>query len=339
MFDKLYEKIKRFIKENYKEIIFLAILLFLVNYKLNYSIMVSGGTININDRVKIDNETISKGSFNLSYVTELNGTIPTVLLSYVIPSWTKVDLNDYKTSTKETAEDIEMRSKVYLEHSIQSAVKVAYDKANKSFNYDDYKFYVVDVDEKAETGLKVGDILLKVNGKVINTMNEYRNEVQTHNYGDTLNLVVERGQTEKKVDVKVKNIDGQKLTGITILELYDYYTDPKIDIEFKKSESGPSGGLMLALSIYDKLTNYDLTNGLKIVGTGTIDFDGNVGEIDGIEYKLKGAVKSKADVFIAPTGKNYQDAVKLKKKKNYKIKIIEAKTFDQVLEELKNINN
>ncbi len=92
---------------------------------------------------------------------------------------------------------------------------------------------------------------------------------------------------------------------------------------------------MLALSIYDKLTDYDLTKGLKIVGTGTIDFDGNVGEIDGVEYKLKGAVKAKADIFIAPSGKNYEDALKLKKEKNYKIKIIEAKTFNQVLEELK----
>lgn len=334
MFDKLYEKLKKFIKENYKEIIFLLIFAFIVNYKLDYSIMVSGGTININDRVKVESESNSKGSFNLAYVTELQGTIPTVLLSYVVPSWTKVDLDDYKVSTKETAEDIENRSKVYLEHSIQAAVKVAYDKANKSFNYDDYKFYVVDVDDRAETSLKVGDILLKVNGKTITTMDEYRAIVQSLNVDDSIKLVIERDGKEKEVEVKVKLIDNQKLTGISILQLYDYYTDPKIDIKFKKSESGPSGGLMLALSIYDKLVDYDLTKGLKIVGTGTIDFDGTVGEIDGIEYKLKGAVKAKADVFIAPSGKNYEDAVKLKEKKKYKIRIIEAKTFDQVLEEL-----
>ncbi len=335
MFNKLYEKTKRFIKENYKEIIFLIILLIIANYKLDYSIMVSGGTININDRVTVDSESKSKGSFNLAYVNELQGTIPTVLLSYIVPSWTKVDLNDYKTSSKETVEDIDKRSKVYLEHSIQSAVKVAYDKANKSFNYDDYKFYVVDIDEKAETTLKVGDILLKVNNKAITSIDEYRNEVQSLNVEDTIKLVVERDGKEKQVETKVKLIDNQKLTGIVILQLYDYYTDPKIDIKFKKSESGPSGGLMLALSIYDKLTDYDLTKGLKIVGTGTIDFDGNVGEIDGVEYKLKGAVKAKADIFIAPSGKNYEDALKLKKEKNYKIKIIEAKTFNQVLEELK----
>ena len=35
-----------------------------------------------------------------------------------------------------------------------------------------------------------------------------------------------------------------------------------------------------------------------------------------------------------PSGDNYKEAVKEKKKNSYKIKIIEAKNFKQVLEEL-----
>ena len=93
---------------------------------------------------------------------------------------------------------------------------------------------------------------------------------------------------------------------------------------------------MLTIAIYDKLVSKDLTNGLKIVGTGTIDYDGNVGQIDGVAYKLKGAVKKGADIFIAPTGENYQECVKLKNKKGYKIDIIEAKTFEQVIRQLEN---
>ena len=109
-----------------------------------------------------------------------------------------------------------------------------------------------------------------------------------------------------------------------------------VRLDFKGNESGPSGGLMLTIAIYDKLVSKDLTNGLKIVGTGTIDYDGNVGQIDGVAYKLKGAVKKGADIFIAPTGENYQECVKLKKKKGYKIDIIEAKTFEQVIRQLEN---
>ena len=90
----------------------------------------------------------------------------------------------------------------------------------------------------------------------------------------------------------------------------------------------------MSLEIYSQLINKDITRGRKIVGTGTISEDGEVGEIDGVKYKLRGAVKNKAQIFITPSGDNYKEAVKEKKKNNYKIKIIEAKNFKQVLEEL-----
>ena len=52
---------------------------------------------------------------------------------------------------------------------------------------------------------------------------------------------------------------------------------------------------MMSLAIYNALTNNDLTKGRLIVGTGTIDENGKVGEIDGVKYKLKSAVNKKAD--------------------------------------------
>jgi len=43
--------------------------------------------------------------------------------------------------------------------------------------------------------------------------------------------------------------------------------------------------------------------------------DGTIGEIGGIEHKILGASKDKADVFLAPSGKNYKDAKKYIKEK------------------------
>ena len=37
----------------------------------------------------------------------------------------------------------------------------------------------------------------------------------------------------------------------------------------------------------NSLVEEDITHGLKIVGTGTIDYDGNVGSIGGVEYNIK----------------------------------------------------
>lgn len=339
MISKIYDKLKNFIKENYKQLLFLVALFVFVNYPLNCTVMVSGGTIDINDRIEISSKTTNKGSFNMAYVTELKGTIPTVLLSYVIPSWSKVDLEEYQVDSGETEEDITSRSKVYLEYSKQSAIKTAFDKAGLSnqFKVNNKKFYVIYVDDDADTNVKTGDIILKVNNKKLEEMNDYKELVKNHKVGDKLSLVIDRKGKEIETFITVKNIDNEKITGISVLQLYSYETNPTVKLKFKENESGSSGGLMLSLAIYDKLTNSNLTGGKKIVGTGTIDFDGNVGEIDGVEYKLKGAVKAKADVFIAPYGDNYNDCVKLKKKYGYKIKIISAKTFDEAVSKLKNL--
>jgi PDZ domain-containing protein len=71
---------------------------------------------------------------------------------------------------------------------------------------------------------------------------------------------------------------------------------------------GPSAGLMFALGIYDKLTPGDLTGGRFIAGTGTIDPEGHVGPIGGIQQKMVAARDAGATVFLTPT-KNCGDAV------------------------------
>ena len=76
---------------------------------------------------------------------------------------------------------------------------------------------------------------------------------------------------------------------------------------------------------------------MTIVGTGTIDLDGNIGSIGGVEYKLKSAVKKKVDLFIVPNDINYKEALKLKQKYNYNIEIIGVSTFDEVIEYLNNV--
>ena len=70
MLKKIYESIMEFILENKKEIIFFLSFYILMTYPLPYYILVSGGTIDVSDRVEIEEEYEQKGSFNLSYVNE-----------------------------------------------------------------------------------------------------------------------------------------------------------------------------------------------------------------------------------------------------------------------------
>ena len=63
---------------------------------------------------------------------------------------------------------------------------------------------------------------------------------------------------------------------------------------------GPSAGLIFSLGIVDKLTPGALIDGRVVAGTGTIDPEGNVGPIGGIQQKLVGAKRAGATLFIAP---------------------------------------
>ncbi len=63
---------------------------------------------------------------------------------------------------------------------------------------------------------------------------------------------------------------------------------------------GPSAGMMYTLGIITSLTPQDEAEGKIIAGTGTIESDGSVGKIGGIQLKLLGAKRDGADYFIAP---------------------------------------
>ena len=338
MLNKVYLRIKKFMKDYYKTIIFLIICYFVFTFPLPYYIYAGGGTININDRVIVDGSSDSSGSLNFAYVRELEGNVASFILGNIIPGYDIEKQEDVELNEDETSEDIMFRNRIYLENANQTAIMLAYQKAGKEVSISSEHFYVIYVEEKEENGLRVGDELLKVNGKDIENIEDYTNEIQNHEVGDKIKVTVMRDDKETEVVATVKEGKDYKITGVSVSTIYDFKTDPKIELNFKDSEGGPSGGLMLTLAIYDKLTNEDLTNGLKIVGTGSISSDGTVGEIGGVKYKLNGAVKADADLFLVPIGDNYKEALKEKEKHDYDIEIKAIETFDEAVEYLENMD-
>jgi PDZ domain-containing protein len=57
---------------------------------------------------------------------------------------------------------------------------------------------------------------------------------------------------------------------------------------------------MFSLSLVDKLSTGKLNDGKFIAGTGTIDPDGKVGPIGGIQYKMIAARAAGAQTFLVP---------------------------------------
>ena len=71
---------------------------------------------------------------------------------------------------------------------------------------------------------------------------------------------------------------------------------------------GPSAGLAFALEIYDSLTGRKLSRGRHVAVTGTIDQDGKVGLVGGIQGKTIGARNGRLRPHARPDGRGRDGA-------------------------------
>lgn len=331
---KKSKKIFKIIKENIIYFLVIIAVIIVMNINLPFSVYSPGGLINIEDRLT-NILYLSKGSFNMTYVTSRSCNIPTCLLGLIMPDWDIINNKD-TTLENESIKEAYLRDRTYLYESISNATYIAYTYANKDINIISKSNYITYIYDFANTNLSVGDKIVKINDTTINNYEDILNIINKQEINDKINIGVIRDDKEINCFAEVNIIENSKKIGIAISEINEYEKSPNIDYIIKSNESGSSGGLMLALAIYDALTDSDLTKGLTISGTGTINKSGEVGEIAGVKYKLSGAVKNKAQVFLVPAD-NYEEAVNLKKKYNYNIKIIKSISFEQVLEELANL--
>ena len=336
MIQKIIKNIKDFFK-NPKEVIsfflpivIMLILLIPVDYTVTFP---TGGTINIDKKISVLNERKKDGSFNSAYVKQAKGNVLTYTLGKIIKD---IDLekNEEIVYDNETINDYNFRNKLYFKESISSSIRVAYQKANRKVNIVNSSMYVTYIDENSNSNLKVQDEILKINNIKVYNLDDVKKVLLNYKENDLITVTVKRNNKEIDVNSKLILLNNEVKLGVSIITIYDYDVSNDVSLKFGNKESGPSGGLMFTLSIYNKLVDEDITKGRKIVGTGTIDADGNVGEIGGVKYKLKGAVKAKADIFICPY-ENYDEVMELKNRYNYDIEIIKVSTFDEAIEKLK----
>ncbi len=330
MINKVYEKTKTFIKENYRILLVFLILFFLMTFKLPYYISAPGGLINTASRIDITSDFEMEGSLNMAYVTEMDGIIPMLIIAFFNENW-DIETEDEVTTGSESVEDVQFRNKILLEEANATALKVAYDNSDINYTKENSKSYVTYVDDLANTNLEVGDEIIEVNGQEIEEKQDIYDIISTLEIGDEVQLKVLNNEKEKTRKATLIDVNGEPKIGILVSETYDLKSDYNIELTFKGTESGSSGGLMMALTVYSYLNKIDLTDGKTIVGTGTIDEDGNVGEISGIKYKLIGAYKKGADIFLVPEGDNYEEAKKIKEENDYDITLVPVSTFEDAL--------
>lgn len=164
----------------------------------------------------------------------------------------------------------------------------------------------------AEGRLHAGDVIRAVDGIAVKQPGDVAKLVTKHKAGEQVAFTIvpakaaaaaEKAHKDATVSEKVvltttRSEEGDRAI-VGIQAGTDHVFPFTVDIKLA-DVGGPSAGLMFSLGILDKLTPGSLTGGRFIAGTGTIDDDGKVGPIGGIEMKLVGARNAGARYFLTP---------------------------------------
>lgn len=335
MISKIYAKFKEYIKNNKYSLLFLLFFACLCFYKLPYVVYAPGGAIDLEDRVIVDDGYDYDGKLQMAYVSMIKCNIPIYLLSQIIPSWDLMEMNEVTYEDTSIDETIKI-NQYFLEDSKYNAIKSVFDILDKEVVITNYQLNVVGLADNIDTSLKLFDVILAINGNEVKSTKEVQDLLDGLKVGDIVSLRIIRDNKYNTIETKLVDIDGHPRLGVIIKPTFDYQTTPEVKIISTDQESGSSGGLMTALSLYNKLTPNDITSNKNIIGTGTINEDGTIGEIGGIKYKLTGAINNDADVFICPIA-NYDEAIEIKEKEKSNITIIAKSTLSEVIDALKEL--
>jgi PDZ domain-containing protein len=190
----------------------------------------------------------------------------------------------------------------------------------------------VDKTSPAAKVLRAGDRITAVDGTTVSSTERLSDAIQAA-AGREVTLSIVRAGVDRPQDVAVTpaRTDGRLVIGVV---LDPSNVDVTLEVPVKIDASGvegPSAGLMTALTVYDQLSPIDVAGGREIAGTGTIDIDGNVGEIGGIQAKARAAAAAGAQLFLAPASQAADARAVL----GDEVPVIAVATFQQALDALR----
>lgn len=330
-------------------IVLIAAFLF---FPTNYYLEVPGSAESLKPFVKVaGTKDKAKGSYMLTTVGVVGPASPALLLFSKTQAHTEIVSKQDLMGSDSSAEYDQLQT-YYMKSAANNAVAAAFKAAKQPVQTEHRGIYVMSVLPQSpfKGKLALGDTITKLNGKSYQTADAYVNAIKSKKVGTNITLTYQhKGQT-KQATAKLIRLPQTKRAGIgiTLTENTAVISDPKVTID-AGNIGGPSAGTMFALQIYTQITHQDLRRGRIIAGTGTIDPDGHVGQIGGIDKKVVAADAKGAKIFFAPNQpatkklkhydpnyvNNYAEAVQTAKQIKTKMKIVPVKTLGDVIRYMK----
>jgi PDZ domain-containing protein len=277
--------------------------------RLPYVLVAPGGATSVERVVKIDGApTYPHRGKVLLLTVSVSKDRPNVFA--VISGW--LDENTDVVSEDEvlqgrSREEDQRLNKLEMADSQMTAKRVALERLGFTVPVSGTGAVVIAVQKHAPADgkLRVGDVITAVEGQPVTLSEQLGPIVRSRTAGEPVTFTVDRGGKPADVTVVTRAAArgacaGRAQVGVqtaTRSEKFEFPVDVKIDTG---QVGGPSAGLAFTLTIIDELTAGDLTGGKKVAVTGTIQPDGTVGPIGGVEQKAATARRAGAELFLVP---------------------------------------
>lgn len=200
------------------------------------------------------------------------------------------------------------RQRTVFAASSSTAMLVGLDLAGLGVGPDNMEGDGAEVVDVVEDGpawglVEPGDLIIGVDGLPVPTVAALREAIAEAPEG-RIEVQLRRGGEDVFIDVEpdVFTVGGEEARGIGVIaETRNPRTPLPVPVDIDGGRvGGPSAGLMLALAVYDAATEADLTSGMRVSGTGTIEPGGGVGRVGGVPRKTVTAHRAGSDVMLVP---------------------------------------
>ncbi len=190
-------------------------------------------------------------------------------------------------------------------------------------------------DAPADGLVEPGDTVVRAAGRAVDRVEDLVTEIDARDPGDDLALVVEpEDGPRRQVTVELgpfPDAPTEPFLGVAGLRTRDLELDYPFDVVIDPGTvRGPSAGLAFTLAVLDVLTPGDITNGVDVAVTGTIDGLGRVGPVGGVDFKALVAERAGAELFLVPAGEEEQAARRV----GDDLRIVPVATLQDALEAL-----
>ena len=324
----------------FKKYFLIIIIIFLILLNLiptPYALIIPGQSFKLSENITVENgEKDAKGHFLLTSTAIIKANLLLYIYGFFDPNIDLKNRNEEILLSLEQKEYNNLMEKLMQESQMISKI-VALRKAGYLAEISGHGILVNGTldNSQAKNKLLPGDVIIKIDKQSVYTLEELSEIIRNYNSNQIISITFLRDNSAYSTSIpliELPNIDDKmERIGIGIYaETKDLKCNLPLEIEIDLNNiKGPSAGLMIALEILNQLTENDLSSSLVIAGTGNLNIDGSITEVDGIKQKIVSAKKQKTDVFLVPQ-KNYAEALKF----GQGIRIIPVEDFDDTIMKL-----